>query len=371
MTAPPDDALDALPALAARTEPARGLVVEPTSGAHVLVATHREGLARENTGQPVPAATAAHGLPNLGGARCPFCPGHEADAEPTLAQHPPTGPWRVRAVGNRFPLVGVVPGTAGGPPGGTGVPGAHELIIETRAHDDDLDAQGPSHLADVLGLLATRLRAARTRDDARAVYVFRNRGRRAGSSQPHPHTQLVTLPAVPPELARRAARARAHLDATGARLSDVLRDAEARAQARVVRASGAALTFCPRVSRRPYELWVMPTDRSPSLADAPAQVVAGVAAALADAVARLRAIGLADAYNVLLREPPVARAEGPAGGAPPTPAGGWWLEVHPRTAAGAGFELGSGVEVLTVAPEAAAERLRRAHLPVSGPAGPR
>jgi UDPglucose--hexose-1-phosphate uridylyltransferase len=396
------DELASLPALAARTEPARGLVVEPASGQRVLLATHRDALGREREqrGRPLSGpprdATGAVGrraqetsaaLPDLGEARCPFCPGHEADAEPTVARHPTTGPWRVRVVGNRFPLVGATASVADDRAKAAAedgrIPGAHELVIETPAHDDDLDAQGEAHVADVLGMVAARLRVLRARPDAAAVFVFRNRGRAAGSSQPHPHAQIVTLPEVPPDLARRSARARAHVEATGTRLSDALRDAERRAGLRLVTVLAGAVSFCPRVSRRPYETWIVPTDASASLAEAPAEVVRDVATALVDAVSRLRALGLADAYNVLLRDPAVTpagdesrRRRTPAAGSRPgstfpseTSDGGWWFEVVPRTTVGAGFELGSGVDVLTVAPETAAEALRTIHRIATGAPG--
>ncbi len=41
----------------------------------------------------------------------------------------------------------------------------------------------------------------------------------------------------------------------------------------------------------------------------------------------------------------------------------WHIEITPRTSIPSGFELGSGLFVNTVAPEAAAEKLRAVEIP--------
>ena len=63
---------------------------------------------------------------------CPFCAGHEAMTPPEVARvgagAPDTPGWQVRVVPNLYPIVG------------DGVPGAHEVIVLSPAHDRQLDA---------------------------------------------------------------------------------------------------------------------------------------------------------------------------------------------------------------------------------------
>lgn len=308
---------------------------DPLTGTLVLVAPHRRGL-----GPPAPAAP---GLPEVPRENCPFCPGRESETEATLLQAPPDGPWAVRVVDNRFPLA-----TSESP----GLQGAHELVVETRAHDLDLPDFTSAHAHVLLGVIAARLDALAARPGVAAVIAFRNRGRRAGSSQPHSHSQLVALDRVPNGIALRDARAQAHHARTArALLDDALRD-ELGDGRRIVRDADGIVTLCPYASQRPHETWLVPRTRSTTLGGFSPAALEALAAALVDATWRLRAAGAGSDYNVLLHEPPVAsRAQ---------PWGGTYVEIAPRTTTQAGLELASGACVLTLAPEDAARALRDA-----------
>lgn len=308
---------------------------DPLTGTLVLVAPHRRGL-----GPPAPAAP---GLPEVPPEKCPFCPGHEAETEATLLQAPAEGPWQVRVVDNRFPLA---------TPQSTALRGAHELIIETRAHDLELPDFTVAHACTLLGVIAARLDVLAARPGIATVIAFRNRGRRAGSSQPHAHSQVVALDRVPNGIVLRDVRAEAHFArTTRALLDDALRDELADGR-RIVRDVGGIVTLCPFASLRPYETWLVPHARSTSLGALTPQALEGLAAALVDATRRLRATGACTDYNVLLHEPPVASRGRPWSGV--------YVEIAPRTTTQAGLELVSGAAVLTLAPESAAAALRDA-----------
>lgn len=268
------------------------------------------------------------GLPEVARERCPFCPGHEAETERTVLAL--GEPWRVRVVDNRFPML---PAEAG----------AHEVLIESRDHDADLASYAPSHAAEVLLAIRERLRAHEARPRIAAVSVFRNRGRRAGSSQPHPHAQIVALPHVPPAIAQRDA-----ISAADPALLARTIDGERRNESRVVRDEGGVLAWCPFASHRAWEVKLAlerPCPRFSRIDDARLEALA---AALVDVTARLRrALGEHD-YNVLLRDPAVGTDTF------------FTLDVLPRTGGDAGFELQSGTPVCVVAPEEAALELRRA-----------
>jgi len=79
-----------------------------------------------------PTAADATGTPP---ASCPFCEGHEAMTPPEVARTgggaPDSPGWRVRVVPNLYPIVG------------DGVPGAHEVIVLSPAHDGRLDRLSP------------------------------------------------------------------------------------------------------------------------------------------------------------------------------------------------------------------------------------
>eukprot|EP00747_Dinoflagellata_sp_TGD_P168840 gnl/TRDRNA2_/TRDRNA2_196178_c0_seq1.p1 gnl/TRDRNA2_/TRDRNA2_196178_c0~~gnl/TRDRNA2_/TRDRNA2_196178_c0_seq1.p1 ORF type:complete len:339 (+),score=44.08 gnl/TRDRNA2_/TRDRNA2_196178_c0_seq1:284-1300(+) len=75
--------------------------------------------------------------------------------------------------------------------------GASEVIIESPKHNGLLAILPGEHVAHVLRVLASRGRALRSHPTARQMVYFKQYGKRAGGSLPHPHMQVHSLPIVP------------------------------------------------------------------------------------------------------------------------------------------------------------------------------
>ena len=105
------------------------LRTDPFTGRWVVIADERSR-------RPLPVAPPPR-LPLGDPADCPFCAGNEARTGPAITEHT-SGEHRVRVVANRYPALRVEESgaTFGVPPveGRTGL-GAHEVVIETKAHD--------------------------------------------------------------------------------------------------------------------------------------------------------------------------------------------------------------------------------------------
>jgi UDPglucose--hexose-1-phosphate uridylyltransferase len=292
---------------------------DPWSGAEVVLAPGRLSI----------GATKPSGLPAPSG-RCPFCPGHEADAETTVESI--GEPWMVRAVGNKFPLVSDAMPHARG---------AHEVIVETAAHDGDLPDLDHAAMVRVLTMYRSRARSLGARSTTEAVVLFRNRGRRAGSSQPHPHAQIAALDFVPPHVRARDAIASGDADLLGRTL-----DAE-RTGGRVVIESSTFITFAPYASSRAHEVRIAPRTRIERLAHVDDAGVNDLADHLRRSLRALRTrMGLSD-YNVLVRDPAIETRDA-----------FFSIEILPRTGGDAGFELHTGASICLVAPEETAAALR-------------
>ncbi len=320
---------------------------DEVTGSFVAVAPSRRGASVHLDVDP------GAGLPPLSG-RCPFCPGHEADTEETLHAIPEAGPWRVRVVRNRYPLVRAA-ATHASPRegfGSTPADGAHEVVVEARAHDADLCDLSADHVADVLRVYRSRVRTLASAPAVRSVGVFRNRGRRAGSSQPHPHGQLVATSVVGPLESARDAAARAHFEEHGVRLLDAIVAREVEAAERVVEANDDVVVLCPWAPHFDHQAWIVPRAGGGSIAGADDEVIVPLAEALVRTLGRVRrATGGAD-YNLVFRLPPVASFG--------EPHAFWYLDVLPRGGGFAGYEVATGIDIVTVAPEQAARELRAA-----------
>jgi UDPglucose--hexose-1-phosphate uridylyltransferase len=164
------------------------------------------------------------------------------------------------------------------------------------------------------------------------VLALLNEGREAGASLPHNHTQLAWLPEEPPAV--RAERE----DGECSVCTHVAAEIEA-ADRLILERDGIAL-FAAYGGRLPYELLVVPREHEDGSAFE-SDRLAPALAVLAEALRRLHGLEGPLAVNAWLH------AEGH-----------WHLEVLPRLTVLAGIELGAGIYVNSLAPEAAAEALR-------------
>lgn len=276
-------------------------------------------------------------LPPLGSNGCPFCKGHESETEQTLLALPSEADWQVRVVGNKFPLTA-----------------HHEVVIENPLHDADLADFTEEHLRLLLSAVQQRVLHHELVASTAFVSVFRNRGRKAGSSQPHPHLQIAALPAVPPEVRRRALLAEAFYVREKKNLLAAAIAREEAEQVRVVESSEKFLVFVPYAPHRRFETWIAPRFLTPfaSMRDALRDELADLVSRTSK---RLRKATESADMNVLLRQMPTSANK--------LPWAFWYVEFAPRLGAGgAGFEISTGLDVLTKSPEDAARELREVSL---------
>jgi UDPglucose--hexose-1-phosphate uridylyltransferase len=222
--------------------------------------------------------------------------------------------------------------------------GAHEVIVNTPRAVTSLAELDPDELETAMGGWRDRMRA---NAGAACLHVIVNEGRAAGASLPHSHAQLYALPFVPAAIARERERFTAHWERTQGRnlLEDLLQD-EVRRRERIVAIDPEAVAICPFASRTPYQVQIVPrAPRARFEDDGPL-----AARLLHDVLGRFA--GVLDAvppFNLWVRTAPRG-AEHFC----------WRIDLVPRLTTLAGLELGTGVNLNVVAPEAAAEQLRGA-----------
>jgi UDPglucose--hexose-1-phosphate uridylyltransferase len=246
----------------------------------------------------------------------------------------------VRVVANKYPIAS---------PSSSGIDGVHEVGIDAREHDRDLASLDVGHIATMLAVYRDRVRALEALPSIRSVLLFRNRGRRAGSSQPHPHTQIVGTGWVPAEVALRWEIAERHFHEQGTSVHAASIERELADGVRMIAADEHALSFCPYAPSRAFEVRIAPRAPRGGFASATEQELRSTAAHLKNAALRLEERhGIVD-MNLVLRQPPASA---------PAPAAAWHFDLLPRTGGDAGFELSSGEMIVVVGPEEAARSLR-------------
>jgi UDPglucose--hexose-1-phosphate uridylyltransferase len=314
-----------------------------------------------------------------GAEGCPFCEGREERTPPEVhatrpgGGEPDTPGWTTRVVPNLYPALGQGEdggGAGSAAAGGTsaeagslasagdpllasrraGEPdlfasrpalGGHEVIVNAPRHATSMAELGEEQLAAAVATWRERMRA---HSEASYVQLVVNEGAGAGASLPHTHAQLYALPFVPVAVARERERVGAYAERTtgGGLLADVLVE-EVRRQERLVAIDDDAALICPWASRSPYELRIVPRQSAPSFADDTAGV------AMLHTALRLLAEHFdgSPELNLWVRTAPRGVEQF-----------GWHLDIAPRLTTKAGFEFGTGVDIVVYPPERAAADLR-------------
>lgn len=323
-----------------------GLRIDPLTGLRAIVAGDRAGRpGGERDTLPPP--------PPIDPRTDPFAEGHEDRTPPELYATRPDGGapdtpgWTVRVVPNPYPALSAEPEQP--PPHAnpdlfwaTGARGAHEVIINSPRPVISL---GELTVAQVAGAMEVWRERMRLHAGYPCVHLTVNERHQAGASLPHTHAQLYALDFVPAAIARERERFGAYATRTmGANLLADLVQAEVRQRERIVAIDAETVLIAPYGARVPFQLMIAPrVPRARFEDDGPTG-----AAMLHDALGRLsRALGANPPLNLWVRTAP-SGAEHFC----------WRIDILPRLTHLAGLELGTGVQLNTVAPERAAAELR-------------
>jgi UDPglucose--hexose-1-phosphate uridylyltransferase len=222
--------------------------------------------------------------------------------------------------------------------------GAHEVIVNAPRPVTSLADLEPEQAIAAVEVWRERMRA---HADASCLHLIVNERTEAGASLPHTHAQLFALDFVPAAIARERERFGAYATRTmgGDLLADLVQQ-EVRRRERIVAIDEEAVLISPYAARVPYQLMLAPrTSRMRFEDDGPTG-----AALLHAALRRLgRLFGEVPPLNLWVRTAPQGADHFC-----------WRIDILPRLVHLAGLELGAGLGLNTVAPEAAAAALRDA-----------
>jgi len=319
----------------------------------VIIATERAKRPEDFAGRPANLAADS-------AAKCPFCPGKEAKTpkevfairEPGTA--PDTSGWRVRVIPNAFPALsptGELKREKS--PAGflkmNGV-GIHDVIIESPDHEAIIATLPLAHVEDIYQAYRTRFSQLAADGRFESIILFKNHGQNAGTSLHHPHSQIVAMPVTPRAARDRVEIARSHFDEKGSCLYCDLIAAEKQEEARVILETDNFSAFTPFASRVPFEIWVLPKKHSSNFETISVELSRELAGVMQSVLQKLHRVLHNPDFNYAIYSAPCREHD--------LEYFHWNLKIFPRVTSQAGFEVGSGMMINTVIPEAAAKYLR-------------
>jgi len=188
-------------------------------------------------------------------------------------------------------------------------------------------------------------------ENIKYILAFKNHGIEAGASQPHPHSQVISLPVVPLLINEEMSAADDYYSFEGKCIFCEIIKMESKFKERVVYENEHVIAFCPHAPLWPFEVWIFPKKHIPSI---------HMSEKSEDEI--LKALGIIlKTYYKILDDPPfnfylhtayltmkdhVAQKYH------------FHIEINPRLEKDAGFEMGAGINITIISPEDAAKILR-------------
>lgn len=233
--------------------------------------------------------------------------------------------------------------------------GFHELLI-TRDHFKTIDKMSVEEAECLLRAYQARYQVLASDPCVSYVLIFHNQGKLAGASLEHPHSQLVALPVVDPDIANSLAGSAEYYKKHRKCIHCTMLEWELKQNKRIVYKNKHFVTVSPFAPRVSYETRIYPLEHAAHFEKISEEKRYALADSLTDALKRIAKALKNPDFNYFIHSAP-STADGSG---KKNDHYHWHLEILPRVSAWAGLELGVGIEVVLASPEEAAENLRKA-----------
>jgi len=280
---------------------------------------------------------------------CPFCQGNEEMTPPADAVYTKQGVlsdgqerisgWMLRAFPNVF--AAVVPCPAPATTEWMALPGQgfHEVIVDSPLHRENPADFAQEHMEMLIQVYRDRYVHYCKNGFVKYVSIFKNWGKEAGASLSHSHSQLITLPILPPLIKREQD---AISRASRCQFCNIV--AQEKKSRRLIEENEDWILIAPFYSQAPYETWILPKRHFANLQEMHEAEGKSLAALLKRALWVIKSVLNDPPYNCMIFQLPF----------------GYHLNIRiqPAISKIAGFERGTGVYINTIVPENAAKEFR-------------
>ena len=284
--------------------------------------------------------------------RCPFCPGNEGmTPRETFSIKGEKMGWSVRVVPNKNPFFHIEGGFDRRPEGMYDVMeavGAHEIVVESPEHDQNLATMDVSQIEKILTAYQERLSDLEKDRRLEQFLILKNY---PGVFNLHPHSHILAMPVIPRRIDEEIQGVMDyHQRKERCIFCDIIKE-EISARRRVILETVHFLVFCPFASRYPFETWIVPKTHAPDFHRLSVEEMSDLSVAIQALFIRFHKLLSDPPYSIAFHTSPVQnrfhRAEYH-----------WHMEARPRIGLREGFEWGTGFFVNHTPPEDAAAHLR-------------
>ncbi len=232
----------------------------------------------------------------------------------------------------------------------TGV-GFHELVI-FRDHNRYLADFTKEEIKKVLLAYQERYKSLAKEKYVKYISIFHNHGKEAGSTMPHPHSQILALPIMPPDVNHSLNGSRRYFNKHNKCVHCQMLAQELKEKKRIIYQNKDMVVIIPFVSRTEFEIRIFPKKHVAYFDKIKSEELEFLADALKFAFLKIYKKLKDPAFNFFIHTAPTIRNQN-------YNYYHWHIEILPKFDIIGGFELGTGMDIITIAPEKAAEILKK------------
>ncbi|MGB9750547.1 MAG: galactose-1-phosphate uridylyltransferase [Caldisericia bacterium] len=292
-------------------------------------------------------------------SKCPFEEGNESMTPPEILSYrkPDTNKnekgWWIRVIPNKYPALRIE-----GELDKRGIGmfdmmngiGAHEIVIETPNHFEEMSDMQESHIEEIIWAWRDRIIDLKKDKRFKYILIFKNKGSQAGASLEHPHSQIIALPIVPIRVSQELDGSMEYYNFKDRCVFCDIIQQEIEQKERLVEENHEFISIVPFAARFPFELWILPKKHTSNFIDVSKSDVVSLSRVLKRSLLRLKKVLNDPPFNLIIHTSPLDKYN--------LDYYHWHIEIMPRLTKVAGFEWGTGFYINPTKPEDCAKYLK-------------
>lgn len=228
--------------------------------------------------------------------------------------------------------------------------GFHEVVV-TRSHERSIAAMSREEVELVLRVYQERYLAISKDECVRYISILHNHGRLSGATISHPHSQIIAIPVIPPDIGKSIRGSGDYSRKYQTCIHCLVLRYELKAKERIIYENKSFVVIVPFASKTAFEIRIFPKKHSPHFEEMEVEERSFLADVMRVSLAKLfKGLNNPD-YNFFLHTAPTRDSQ-------KFQQYHWHFEILPKTAIWGGFEISTGIEISTITPEEAAKFLR-------------
>ncbi len=288
---------------------------------------------------------------------CPFDVGNEYLTPAEIERIGDSATWKTRVVPNLYNVLSIDTESIGKKDDYFDIFngfGAHEVIIETPNHKKTMFEYELDEFIDYLTICKNRVKNLKKDTRLQYVSLFKNSGSLAGASQTHEHSQIIATPFVPNDIEEEIRYQKEYYHQFKRALLDDLVYEEKKYEKNFIFENESFVCYAPYASKFPYEVKIVAKEKIATIMELKEITIVHLASALNLIFTKYKNTLGEFSFNMIFKNHPYENCT--------TTAKEYFrfcINIYPRLAGIAGFELDSGIYINSVLPSEVANKLRR------------